>query len=37
MEMNVEISRMIRISSSTFPVQIRIDQKQQENVKNFSY
>jgi hypothetical protein len=33
MEMNVEETKVIRISRQTFPVQIMIDQKHLQNVK----
>jgi len=35
--MNVEKSKVIRISRQTFPVKIMIDQKQLENVESFKY
>jgi hypothetical protein len=37
MEINVEKSKMLRISRSTSPIQIMIDQKQTENVEYFNY
>jgi hypothetical protein len=37
MEMNVEKTKVIRISRQTFPVKIMIDQKQLENVETFKY
>jgi len=33
---NVEKSKMMRISRQPFPIQILIDQKQQENMKIFT-
>ena len=37
MEMNVEITKVMRISIQPFPVTVTIDQKQLENVKCFKY
>jgi hypothetical protein len=37
MEMNVEKTKVIRISKQPFPVKITIDQKQLENVESFKY
>jgi len=37
MEMNVEKTKVMRISRQPFPVTIKIDQKQLENVKCFKY
>ena len=37
MEMNVEITKVMRISRQPFPVKIMIDQKQLENVESFKY
>ena len=37
MEMNVETTKVIRISRQPFPVKIMIDQKQLENVECFKY
>jgi hypothetical protein len=37
MEMNVEKTKVIRISSQLFPVKLTIDQKQLENVESFKY
>jgi hypothetical protein len=37
MEMNVEKTKVMRISRQLFPVKIMIDQKQQENVEFFNY
>ena len=37
MEMNVEKTKVIRISRQPSPVKITIDQKQLENVKCFKY
>jgi hypothetical protein len=37
MEINVEKTKVMRISRQPFPVKIIIDQKQQENVKCFKY
>ena len=37
MEMNVEKTKVMRISRQTFPVKIMIDQKQLENVESFKY
>jgi hypothetical protein len=37
MEMNVEKTRVIRISRQPFPVKIMIEQKQLENVESFKY
>ena len=37
MEMNVEKTKVMRISRQPFPVQIMIDQKQLENVESFKY
>jgi hypothetical protein len=37
MEMNVEKTKVMRISGQPFPVQIMIDQKQLENVESFKY
>ena len=37
MEMNVEKTKVIRISRQQFPVKIMIDQKQLENVEYFKY
>ena len=37
MEMNVEKTKVMRISRQPFPVTITIDQKQRENVKCFKY
>ena len=37
MEMNVEISKVMRISRQPFPVKIIIDQKQLENVESFKF
>jgi hypothetical protein len=37
MEMNVEKTKVIRISRLSAPIQIMIDQKQQENVEYFNY
>jgi hypothetical protein len=37
LEMNVEKTKVMRISSQPFPVKLMIDQKQQENVEYFKY
>jgi len=37
MEMNVEKTRLMKISRQTFPIKIMIDQKQSENVAYFKY
>jgi len=37
MEMNVEKTKVMRISNQPFPVKIMIDQKQLENVESFKY
>jgi len=37
MEMNVEKTKVMRISRHPFPVNIKIDQKQLENVESFKY
>jgi len=37
MRMNVEITKVLRISRQPSPIQIMIDQKQLENVEYFSY
>ena len=37
MEMNVEKTKLMRISRQPFPVKIMIDQKQIENVESFKY
>ena len=37
MEMNVEETKVMRISRQPFPVKIMIDQKQLENVESFKY
>jgi len=37
MEMNVEKTKVMRISKQPFPVKIMIDQKQLENVESFKY
>ena len=37
MEINVERTKLMRISKQPFPVQIMIDQKQLENVESFKY
>jgi hypothetical protein len=37
MEMNVEKTKVTRISRQPFPVKIWIDQKQLENVESFKY
>ena len=37
MEMNVEKTKVMRISRQPFPVTIMIDQKQLENVESFKY
>jgi hypothetical protein len=37
MEMNVEKTKVMRISRQPFPVKIMIDQKQMENVESFKY
>jgi hypothetical protein len=37
MEMNVEKTKVMRISRQPFPVKIMIDQKQLENVEHFKY
>jgi hypothetical protein len=37
MEMNVEKTKVMRISRQPFAVKIMIDQKQLENVKSFKY
>jgi len=37
MEMNVETTKVMRISRQPFPVKIKIDQKQLENVESFKY
>jgi hypothetical protein len=37
MELNVEKTKLMRISRQPFPVKIMIDQKQLENVKSFKY
>jgi len=37
MEMNVEKTKLMRISSQRLPVKIVINQKQLENVKSFKY
>jgi hypothetical protein len=37
MEMNVEITKVMRISRQPFPVKIMIDQKQLEMVEPFKY
>jgi len=36
MEMNVEKTKLMRISRQQFPVKIMIDQKQLENVESFN-
>jgi hypothetical protein len=37
MEMNVEKTKVMRISRQSFPVKIMIDQKRLENVESFKY
>jgi hypothetical protein len=37
MEMNVEKTRVMRISRQPFPVKIMIDQKRLENMESFKY
>jgi hypothetical protein len=37
MEMNVEKTKVMRISKQPFPVKFIIDQKQLENVKSFKH
>jgi hypothetical protein len=37
MEMNVENTKVMRISRQSFPVKIMVDQKQLENVKYFKH
>jgi hypothetical protein len=37
MEMNVETTKVIRISRQSFPVKLMINQKQLENVESFKY
>jgi hypothetical protein len=37
MEINVERTKVIRISKQPSPIQIKIDQKQPENVEYFNY
>jgi hypothetical protein len=37
MEMNVEKTKVMRISRQLFPVKIMIDQKQLDNVESFKY
>jgi hypothetical protein len=37
MEMNVEKTKVLRISRQTLPVKIMLEQKQLENVKSFKY
>jgi hypothetical protein len=37
MEMNVEKTKVMRISRQPFPVKIMLEQKQLENVKSFKY
>ena len=37
MEMNVEKTKVMRISKQQFPVKIMVDQKQLENVESFKY
>ena len=37
MKMNVEKTKVMRISRQSFPVKIMIDQKQLENVESFKY
>jgi hypothetical protein len=37
MEINVEKTKVMRISRQSFPVKIMIDQKQLENVESFKY
>ena len=37
MEMNVEKTKVMRISRKPFPVKIMIDRKQLENVESFKY
>ena len=37
MEMNVEKTKVMRISRQPFPVKIIIDQKQLENMESFKY
>ena len=37
MEINVEKTKVMRISRQPFPVKIMIDQKQLENVESFKY
>ena len=37
MEMNVETTKVMRISRQPFPVKIRIGQKQPQNVEPFKY
>jgi len=37
MEMNMEKTKVMRISRQPFPVKIMIDQKQLENVESFKY
>ena len=37
MEMNVEKTKVMRISRHPFPVKVMIDQKQLENVESFKY
>jgi hypothetical protein len=37
MEMNVERTKLMRISRQPFPVKIMVDQKQLENVESIKY
>jgi hypothetical protein len=37
MEMNVEKTKVMRISRQSFPAKIMIDQKQLDNVESFKY
>jgi hypothetical protein len=37
MEMNVEKTKVMRISKQPFPVKIMVDQKQLQNVESFKY
>ena len=37
MEMNVEKTKVMRISRQSFPLKIMIEQKQLENVESFKY
>jgi hypothetical protein len=37
MEMNVEKTKVMRISRQPFPVKLMIDQKQLQNVESFKY